>query len=163
VALLSALDADVDLAFHGESMDIRFWRTWSVDRRKKYVRHIADLILKATAGGLVTLSIHKISPHMPAIYAAMARVLGAHLSQFIIGLFIATMGFVAHRFKQRNQRWYGMVEVMIGIVSGFSIAFGMVPSHVVLAQWASLIGCSYVIARGLNNVSDAKARVLLAP
>jgi hypothetical protein len=49
-----------------------------------------------------------------------------------------------------------LIEVIFGTMSGFSIAFGITPDRATLVQWASLVGCSYVVARGLSNMYEGK-------
>jgi hypothetical protein len=93
-----------------------------------------------------------------ALYALTARTIGPHLTQISIGTIVACIGFAAHWFKGKSQHWYGMVEVIFGIVSGFSIALNLSADHPWLPQGARLVGCAYVIARGMNNVSEAKAK-----
>jgi hypothetical protein len=93
------------------------------------------------------------------IYLFLVRVVGPHWTHAIIGVVVCLMGIAAHYFKRINQRAYGVVEIVIGAASGFSIAFALSADHITLPQWASLIGCSYVVARGLNNVYDAKKEI----
>jgi hypothetical protein len=95
----------------------------------------------------------------PALYAMTSRAIGPHLTQFIIGASVVFIGFAAHWFKGKSQRWYGRVEVLFGIASGFSIALNLSADHAWLPQGATLVGCAYVIARGLNNSSEAKAKL----
>lgn len=97
--------------------------------------------------------------HGRALYVAMILALGPHIVQIGIGVIVVGFGIGAHWFRRLNQRWYGMVEVVFGAVSGFTIAFSMIPSRPAPSQWASLVGCAYVVARGLNNMSDAKAKL----
>jgi hypothetical protein len=53
---------------------------------------------------------------------------------------------------------YGTVEIIFWIVSGFSIAFSLQPDKPWMPQGATLVGCAYVIARGMNNVHEAKPK-----
>ena len=76
----------------------------------------------------------------------------------VIGVGVLVIGVLAHYFKRYSQLAYGVVEVVIGGASGFSIAFSLSPDHINLTQWASIVGCTYVVARGLNNVYDAKVK-----
>jgi hypothetical protein len=95
----------------------------------------------------------------PALYAITARAISPHLTQLLIGSFVVAVGFAAHWFKGKNQHWYGRIEVLFGIVSAFSIAVSLSADRPWLPQGATLVGCAYVIARGMNNMSDAKAKL----
>jgi hypothetical protein len=50
---------------------------------------------------------------------------GAASCSITIGVVVILVGIFAHWFKRRNQRWYGIVEVIFGIISAFSVAFAM--------------------------------------
>jgi hypothetical protein len=92
----------------------------------------------------------------PPLYSWAARTIGTYLTHLIIGAVVVFLGIAAHWFKGKNQRWYGMVEVLFGSISGFGIALNISPRNSWLTQGAALVGCAYVIARGLNNIADAK-------
>jgi uncharacterized membrane protein (GlpM family) len=77
-------------------------------------------------------------------------------AQAIVATVVFGMGVVAHWFKRMNQRWYGMVEVMLGAAAAVNISVRLMPGQTLLSQWEGLIGCAYVVARGLSNCSDAK-------
>ena len=86
------------------------------------------------------------------LYVDSVRVFGTYYTQLLIGIIVITTGLLAHRFKQWNQIWYGAVEVIFGCVSSIAIASSLSPSNRILGPLSSLIGCAYVIARGMNNV-----------
>ena len=89
------------------------------------------------------------------VFKWLVRTFGIHLAQFAIFCGVVAVGAFAHWFKQKNQKWYGVVEVAFGAASAGSVSFRMMPGPL-FAQWATLAGCAYVIARGLNNISQAK-------
>jgi len=91
-------------------------------------------------------------------YKLAAGAIGLHRLQLLFGSAVCGAGFGAHKFKQRKQWLYGFVEVWIGGLSCFAISLSMSPEKLDLARWASLIGAGYVIARGLNNMSDANKK-----
>jgi hypothetical protein len=76
--------------------------------------------------------------------------------------FLCVVGFgvIAHIWKQQNQRTYGMSEVLFGIAAASFITFTLAPDKSFLSQWIGLGGAAYIVARGLNNVAEAKAKVL---
>jgi hypothetical protein len=87
------------------------------------------------------------------------RVAGERVLGFMLFAGVINMGVVAHQFKKQNQLWYGVVEVIFGAAYGFSTAFSIKPLDQGFGRWATLVGCTYIIARGLNNISEAKARL----
>jgi hypothetical protein len=80
---------------------------------------------------------------------------GIHSFQFVIAATVIILGFLAFEFKKKHQLWYGRVEICFGISSAVTLSLSALPSDMHLTQWASLVGCVYVIARGMGNVSDA--------
>jgi len=92
------------------------------------------------------------------IYAYSVQVLGTHFTQLMIGFIVIACGWMAHRFKRKNQVRYGAVEVIFGAVSAFAIASSLSPASRMLGPLTSLIGCAYVIARGMSNVSEGKLK-----
>jgi len=95
------------------------------------------------------------------VFRWLARIFGIHVAQSAIFLVVIIVGTFAHWFKKKNQKWYGLVEVVFGAASAGSISFRMTPGPPLFTQWATLAGCAYVIARGLNNVSEAKRKLVL--
>jgi len=93
-----------------------------------------------------------------AAFRWLVKTFGIHLAQTAIFLGVVVVGTFAHWFKKKNQKWYGVVEVVFGVASAGSISFRMMPGPL-FTQWATLAGCVYVIARGLNNVAEAKRNV----
>jgi hypothetical protein len=70
-------------------------------------------------------------------------------------------GWSAALFKRRNQLWYGYVEVFFGVMSAIAIVsrtnFAAVEfATLSLAQFGGLVGCVYVVARGLANIRESK-------
>ncbi len=64
-------------------------------------------------------------------------------------------GVLAFLFKKKDQFLYGVTETAFGVASGFTLVFSAPPNEIHLTQWASLIGCVYIIARGIGNVNEA--------
>ena len=48
------------------------------------------------------------------------------------------------------------MEVLFGIGSALSVVISIDLQQAMVAHWATLTGCAYVVARGLNNFTDAK-------
>jgi len=98
--------------------------------------------------------------YAPEGFALASRVLGLYGAQAGVGVAVIACGVGAHRFKQKKQHWYGMVEVAFGALGGLSICFTLLPGQTLFSQWVALMGCVYVIARGLNNIAEAKATMM---
>ena len=92
------------------------------------------------------------------IFAALSNLIGLHSTQVAISVLTIGAGVLAFRFKKRNQSLYGLVEVVFGATSGIAVAFTISLRSSSLTQWATLIGCAYVMARGFSNYDDAKGR-----
>jgi hypothetical protein len=64
-------------------------------------------------------------------------------------------GWLAFRLKQYNQRYYGMVEIPVGIATALGItmkgAFGP-------TQALAVLGAMYVVSRGYTNIAEAKKK-----
>jgi hypothetical protein len=80
-------------------------------------------------------------------------------AKIIITAAVLGVGALAHWFKKKNQRAYGFVEVLFGLAAAANIVFSKAsPKDLLLAQWAGLVACTYVVARGLNNRFEGEAR-----
>lgn len=81
--------------------------------------------------------------------------LGLKAVQVGIAAIMTGIGIGAYFFKAKNQKWYGVVEVMVGVVGAVVVAGTLGPRTVEnLSKWSTLAGSSYVIARGLGNYSE---------
>ena len=72
-----------------------------------------------------------------------------------IAILVWPVGWAAFRFKQFNQKWYGMVEVVVGIVTAFATttkgAFGP-------TQLLAIVGTIYVVSRGFSNIAEGRKK-----
>ena len=89
------------------------------------------------------------------LYVRMKSGFGPVGTAAFLSSVVCSAGVGAHLFKQKNQFWYGMVEILIGAVSSFAISASMDATQIDFAKFASLVGAGYVIARGLGNRRDA--------
>jgi uncharacterized membrane protein len=87
------------------------------------------------------------------------RTVGLRFTQVLVALVISALGLGAHYFKTKNQKWYGIVEVIFGTVTAFLVAGTLAPGKLDLSKWATLAGTSYVIARGWGNYGEGKRKV----
>ena len=147
--------------------DERTWwkilRLFVGDERRR--RNSVKVFAKTLAAQLLLslLIIVFIPEYWRPVFDYLIDRLGTHGTQVVIGTGICLMGFGAHAFKKHNQFLYGVVEVIFGGSSAFAVALGISSRSATPSQWATLVGCAYVIARGLNNVSDAKMAALVKP
>jgi hypothetical protein len=131
---------------------LEFWR--ELRRRGEVKQFLINIGFAALGGAITTFAFD----YGPILYRLSTRLIGPHRTQVIIGIAVIAVGVMAHWFKRINQFGYGIVEVFFGGVSGFLLAFTMTPATAARTQWASLVACSYVVARGLNNMHDAKRK-----
>src|SRR5579862_24833 len=67
--------------------------------------------------------------------------------QTLVSLSILSAGVFAFWFKRKSQIWYAVFEVAFGSASGVNISFSTAHTGPLFAQWAAMVGCTYVIAR----------------
>jgi len=75
---------------------------------------------------------------------------------------IGTMGnfhlvLTAHYFRTRNLRVYGMSEILLGVATAFGVT---IESQFQPTQALAIIGATYVVARGFNNVAEARHKAV---
>jgi len=97
----------------------------------------------------------------PRVFHFVTGAVGLHSTQFIVAMLVVAAGFGAHRFKQTSKLFYGYSEVAFGVLSAVLVVtrINFVAAEfrsLSLAQYGTLVGCAYVVARGLNNISEAK-------
>ena len=92
----------------------------------------------------------------------LARVLGLYGMRCVVLGAVIGFGFCAHFWKRKHQYTYGVGELIFACMATAFIAFRIIPGQSVLSQWVALGGAAYVIARGLNNVSEAKEKAIKA-
>jgi hypothetical protein len=116
---------------------------------------------------MLALSLTGLSAAVPNLDERFLRsvtaVFGLHLTQLLVSVLVIAVGWSAHRFKLRNKLWYGYVEVVFGAGSAIAVVsrvnFAAIEFRsLTLAQYAALVGTAYVVARGLNNITEAKER-----
>jgi len=100
----------------------------------------------------------------PETLRYVAKRAGAHFTQMFVAGIVIGAGWSAAIFKRRNQLWYGYVEVFFGVMSAIAIVsrtnFAAVEfATLSLAQFGGLVGCIYVVARGLTNIREAKSHL----
>ncbi len=77
-----------------------------------------------------------------------------HGGNLILGTVAIGLGVTIFVFKKKSQLWYGVLELIFGAFSASAVASGMNTSGAMFSHWVALAGSVYVVARGLNNISD---------
>ena len=92
----------------------------------------------------------------------LTRVLGLYGMRSVVLGTVIGLGFCAHFWKRKYQYTYGVGELIFACMATAFIASRIVPGQSVLSQWVALGGAVYVIARGLNNISEAREKAIKA-
>ncbi|MGA2814051.1 MAG: hypothetical protein ABSG16_21840 [Candidatus Acidiferrum sp.] len=122
--------------------------------REKRGRYF-DTFIRILAGLLAAAGPQGLKIYGPEGFAKAIRLVGLHKTQIGLALLIMLAGIGAYFFKQMTQQWYGFVEAIFGGSAVVAVALGISPGSATPAQWATLVGSAYVIARGLNNWAEA--------
>jgi hypothetical protein len=91
------------------------------------------------------------------VYQDLAQRLHNRPFQLLVIFAVMFSGWILHRFKQWNQYLYGVTETAFGVASIIRVASG-IGQQALLTQWTIIVGCVYIIARGLNNCHEAKSK-----
>lgn len=87
----------------------------------------------------------------------LMQAIGLRTFQLVIATGAVILGYAAHAFKQRNKKLYGRCEVVFAILYAIKSSDSIDGTRLnQLALWTAVLGSMYVVARGLNNISDAK-------
>jgi hypothetical protein len=78
---------------------------------------------------------------------------GEYMNWLAVG--VLPIGYGAHYFRTRNLRVYGMSEILLGVSTAFGVT---IRPHFQPTQALTLIGATYVVARGFNNVAEARLK-----
>jgi hypothetical protein len=73
-----------------------------------------------------------------------------------VWLTMILVGYAAHLFKERSPGYYGLVEILCGLLGGF-LAIGKLPLDQTPA-WVGLLASSFMIVRGAGNVAQSVAQ-----
>jgi hypothetical protein len=114
-----------------------------------------DKFIRILAGVLAAAGPQGLKLYGSEGFAKAIRLVGLHKTQIILALLMILAGICAYFFKQMTQQWYGFVEAIFGGSAVVAVVLGILPSSATPAQWATLVGSAYVIARGLNNWAEA--------
>lgn len=138
------------------------WFLWClVDKDLKQdepLKEIGVTIGYIAATSAPVLVAYVIATYGEKILPALNLALGLYGTRFLIFCTVIAFGIGAHSWKQRDQKTYGLGEMIFAITATGFIAFRIVPGQSLLSQWVALGGSAYVVARGMNNFTEAKEK-----
>jgi hypothetical protein len=76
-------------------------------------------------------------------------------TEIFVWLTLILLGYVAHWFKRFSLGYYGLLEVVVGLVGG-SLAVAKLPLNQAVT-WLTMGGASYVVVRGVEHIQQALA------
>lgn len=133
---------------------VRLFRLLSKRLPKPKEKSRVASLLETTSAVVIGVSLGYLQLHALALFETSSKSFGVHNTQIYIGAFFIAIGVGASIYKLLNKVAYGVVEIIFGSVSAIAISF-TISTDSTLAQLASLVGSSYVIATGMENVFDA--------
>jgi hypothetical protein len=98
-------------------------------------------------------------PRKPMMRRRRSCSSSSRTTQLLIAAGVTAGGGLAHLFKTKNKKWYGIVEMVIDFFSAIFVSGTLVPGQLELAKWSTLAGAAYVIARGLGNRADGEREI----
>lgn len=124
--------------------------------RKEWIRaslatFISSLICFAGIGYFATHGTNGLS--------VLTRLFGLYGMRVFVGVVVVGCGIAGYFWKRKNQYSYGLGEIVFGVLVIFYVTFRIEPGNSYLSQWSALVGSAYVIARGLNNRADGRAKL----
>jgi uncharacterized membrane protein YeaQ/YmgE (transglycosylase-associated protein family) len=76
-----------------------------------------------------------------------------HRNALFVWMTLILIGYLAHKFKQRSLGYFGLVEILVGIVGGY-VALERVTLDQA-ASWFAVLASAYVVVRGAGNIAQA--------
>lgn len=138
------------------------WRDYCDEYKRTRKYRVWDLMKLIGSTLFVALGFLIFSVYIAVTYIQvvpkLTEIFGLSGMRLVICILVVGLGFFAYRWKQSNQRTYGMGEAIFGIWAGIFITFTLAPDQSFLSQWVGLGGAAYIIARGLNNIAEAKTK-----
>jgi hypothetical protein len=72
-----------------------------------------------------------------------------------IACLVFPLGYIAHNFKKVKLFYYGVSEVLVGVGGAFGVTLNQRFGPV---QGLAIMSAIYLVARGFNNISDAREK-----
>jgi cation transport ATPase len=81
------------------------------------------------------------------------------VSNVIVALAVFIAGWLAYRGKQIHRFRYGVVEILVAMVTAMISASGIDAAKPdTFTRVATIIGCVYIVSRGWENMTEYKAK-----
>ena len=89
-------------------------------------------------------------------YLDLQRTLGFYATQALMVSIVLFLGWAAWQLKRRKQFGYGLTEVCFAGVSTCRATIGLSRGTFDLAHTILILGCVYIAARGISNMSEGR-------
>jgi hypothetical protein len=119
-----------------------------------------DAIVGFAVNGIAIVIVFALLIYGESAFDRLSGEIGVHAAQGLAAIGVVAVGSLAAYFKKKRLLWFGTVEVFFGAATAVKVASGLTPGQIILSQWTALLGAAYIVARGLDNISDARAQVL---
>jgi hypothetical protein len=140
----------MDMEVHEHTRAPRNWREFWQIMLQVIIASAGGVIVSMIALFVIALTYR----HGSKTFWFLGKHFGRRGAEIVLVLFVCAIGWLAHEFKQRQQGWYGLTEIVFGVASAVNVALGMVPGASAMTQWVALFGCTYIVVRGISNVSE---------
>jgi hypothetical protein len=80
--------------------------------------------------------------------------------QVVVGLAVLAVGALAYRFKRDHQFLFGLVELPVALATAMISAGGISRSPDSFSRIATIVGCIYVVSRGLENMGKGAGGII---
>jgi hypothetical protein len=131
-------------------------------RQTKQFLKLRDMVIGVLGAIVGSVIAEVVVTHSAEILRTLTRLLGLYGMRAFIAILVIGFGVAAYWWKRKSQRSYGIGEVIFGSIAAVFITFGISPERSLFSQWVGLGGAAYIIARGLNNVSEATEKTVYA-
>ena len=95
-----------------------------------------------------------LAPYAGQGYSWAMQTLGLQAAHLLLAASVISLGIGAFFFKTDYQPAYGVVELLFAAVGAVIAARQIHPGGDWSGQIATLIGCVYIVSRGLGNIKD---------
>lgn len=89
-------------------------------------------------------------------YEFLKHTVGVQGTQYVIAASVIGAGIAAYFFRKTSQYIYRLVEVLFAAIAAIRISLRLQPQQILFTEWVALVGCAYVVARGVSNMSEAR-------
>ncbi len=126
---------------------------------KSLYRDVRDWTIIAFFAGLAFILadfVVWLGPYAREGYSWIVQTFGLQATHLLLAAAVVMFGVSAFVFKSNYQRVYGIVEVGFAFVAAIVSARQIKPEGDWSGPVATLIGCVYIVSRGLGNMEDGR-------